>query len=332
MNPLHIGFIGAGAMAQWQIYPSLHFADVVLTAVCDLDPARAQMVAAKFGAPRWYTDYRVMWANENLDALIIQMHPKPRQPIVLAALEAGYHVFMPKPPAVSLHHTIALSQAAKRHNRILMTNFQSRFSFGISEARRLMARPEFGQLTQIHCTFCSGAYEGERQRDYDNGIHAFFLDFTPHHLDLARYLGGEVEQLSLYYHEKNERIALAVSLAFQNGAVGTMQLNSQRIWWRNYDRIELTGEGEYIVVDSLWHVKHYTEAQNSFTENYRDQRSGELTGDGVALIEFATAVRQNRQPNANIYDVVETMRLYQHLYDARLAGKQGVIWQRPNSS
>jgi hypothetical protein len=37
MEPLRLGFIGAGAMATFAIYPALHFAPIALQAVCDLD-------------------------------------------------------------------------------------------------------------------------------------------------------------------------------------------------------------------------------------------------------------------------------------------------------
>lgn len=325
MEPLRLGFIGAGVMATFAIYPALHFAPIALQAVCDLDEARARHVASKFGSGRWYTDYRDMWAKEDLEALVIHMHPKPRQPLVLEALEAGYHVFIPKPPAMSLAETVELAEAADRANKIVMVNFQRRFSFGVTEARKLMAEPVFGQLTQLFGSFCSGQYDEVRGQDYNGPIQAYLLDFAVHHLDLARYLGGEVEKLSLYHHELNGGGAFAIALQFVNGAVGALQLNSQRIWWRNYDRIELTGQGSYIVVDGLWSLKHYTKAQNTFTENYSDQRSGELTGDGYALIEFVEAIRGDREPIASIQDCVSTMRLYQTIYDAVHTGREGVI-------
>lgn len=329
MEALRLGFIGAGAMATWAIYPALHFAPIALRAVCDLDEEKARSAAGKFGAGRWYTDYRQMWAQEELEALIIQMHPGPRQTIVLEALAAGYHVFVPKPPAMSLADTIELASAADRAGKKLMVNFERRFSFGVTRAIEIMANPSFGQLTQLFCSFCSGPYSGPhdefRGRDYNDPIHAYLLDFSIHHLDLARHIGGEVKQLALFHNERNNRGAFAVALQFGNGAVGTLQLNSQRVWWRNYDRIEITGQGEYIIVDSLWSLKHYTASQNTFTENYSDQRSGELTGDAYALIEFVQAIREGREPIASIQDCVGTMRLYQAIYDAVREGRDGLI-------
>ena len=121
---------------------------------------------------------------------------------------------------------------------------------------------------------------------------------------------------------------MAISVEFVSGAVGTLQLNSNRIWWRNYDRIEITGEGEYLVLDDLWSIKHYGPEQNTFTENWSDERSGELTGDGPCLIEFTDAIREQREPISSMRDAVETMRLYQSIYDAVVANRSGVIFER----
>lgn len=134
--------------------------------------------------------------------------------------------------------------------------------------------------------------------------------------------------MSLFHTQSGDGIALAVPVEFASGAVGTMQLNSQRIWWRNYDRIEITGAGEYLVLDDLWSIKHCTEDQNTFTENRSDERSGELTGDGPCLIEFVNVIREQREPVSSICDSVETMTLYQAMYDAVREGRSGIIFEQ----
>lgn len=326
MEPLRVGFIGAGIFSTWAIYPALHLVPIELRAVCDIDEDKAKWAAGRFGGTgRWYTNYHQMWKQEDLEAVIIWMRPGPRQALVREALEAGYHVLVPKPPALSLDDSLELAEASRRTGRKLMVDFHRRFSFGINRAREIMAQPSFGQLTQLFCSYCSGKYDAVRGVGYQGPIHAYLLDFAIHHIDLARYLGGEARQAAVFYNERDGGGAFSVALQFVNGAVGTLQLSSQRVWWRNYDRIEITGQGEYLIVDGLWGLRHYTKDQNTFSENYSDQRSTELGGDGDALTEFVTAIRENREPIANIQDCVKTMRLYQAMYDAYLAGRDGVI-------
>jgi len=312
MQPLRVGFIGAGGFARHTIYPALHLAPIELKAVCDIDENKAKQAAGKFGSGRWYTDRHQMWEKEELEALIICMGPGPRQPLVREALEAGYHVFIPKPPAPSLKDAIELAETSRRTGKTLMVNFQRRFSFGVRRAKQLMAEASFGQLTQLFCSFCSGKYPS---------LHSYLLDFAIHHFDLARYIGGEIKALSAFHNEVGGQGAFAVALEFTNGAVGNLQLNSQRLWGRNYDRIEITGQGAYIVLDGLWEIAHYTESQNTFTDNYSDQRNGELTGDGYSLTEFVNAIRENREPISSIHDCLGTMQLY----EAVLERREGVI-------
>ena len=312
MEPLRIGFIGAGGFARHTIYPALHLAPVALQAVCDVDEAKAKDAAGKFGTGRWYTDRHEMWEKEDLEALIICMGPDPRQPLVREALEAGYHVFVPKPPAPSLKGAIELAETSDQAGKTLMINFQRRFSLGVSRAKEIMAGESFGQLTQLFCSFCSGTYPS---------VQWYLLDFAIHHFDLAQYIAGPAKEIAVFHNEVGGQGSFAVGVEFENGAVGNLQLNSQRLWRRNYDRIEITGQGEYIVLDGLWEIAHYAESQNVFTDNFSDQRNGELTGDGHSLTEFVHAIREEREPISSIGDCVKTMRLY----EAVLERRKGVI-------
>ena len=179
-----------------------------------------------------------------------------------------------------------------------MVHFHRRFSYAVSEARRIMATPSFGPLTQLFCSFCSGQYDDVRAAGYDGPVHAFLCDFAVHHLDLARWLGGEVREASVYHDERDGGSAFAVALQFETGAVGNLQLNSQRAWWRNYDRIEITGRGRAHPDRRPVGLPALTAGDNTFSDNYSDERSTELGGDGAALTEFVTAIREGRPPVA----------------------------------
>ena len=312
MDNLKIGFIGAGGFARHTIYPALHLAPVSLQAVCDADEGRRLSAADKFGTGRSYADWREMCGEEEIEALIICMGPGARQGLAKEALEAGYHVFTPKPPAPSLAETEELAEASDKTGKTLMVNFQRRFSHGSRHAKAIMESEAFGGLSQIFCSFCSGKY---------GSVHHYLLDFAIHHFDLIRHFAGEAVSLCSFGNERGGQGSFAVSMEFESGAVGLMQLNSQRLWRRNYDRVELTGQESYVVLEDLWKVAHYTAGGNTFTENYSDERNGELTGDGVSLTEFVHAIREGREPLCSIQDGVKTMQLY----DAVLSRRRGLI-------
>ena len=325
LKPLRTGFIGAGGFARHTLYPALHFAPIALQAICELDEERAKNVLGKFGTGQWYTDYHQMWENEDIEAMIICTGPQARQSLVCEALEAGYHVFVPKPPAETLAAATEIAEVANRTNKVVMVNFQRRFSLGVRRAMEIMGGDSFGKVTQLLGSFCSGNYRSRLVKTGETGecgaAQVYLLDFAIHYFDLIRYIGGEVKAVSSFHNEIGGQGAFAVTLQFESGAVGTLQLNSHRLWRRNYDRVEITGQGEYIILDGLWCVAHYTESQNHFTDNFSDQRTGELTGDGYSLTEFVSAIREEREPIASIHDCLGTMRLY----EAVLARQEGVV-------
>lgn len=331
--PVKLGFIGAGDMASFAVLPALYITEFDVKAICDLEEDRAKLMADRFSNGNYYLDYKEMWEKEDLEAICIQLQPgEARQRISIEAMEAGYDIFMPKPPTITYEEAVELSEVAARTGRRVMVNFETRFSYGVRMAKKIMEQPKFGKLTQGSFSFCTGTYKDRlvyrHGSPYKDTVHAYLLDFTPHHLDLARYLCGEVKQMALFHNEWEGESSNALAVQFESGAVGTLQLTSNRIWWRNYDRIELTGQGEYVIIESPWNVKYYTKEQNLFTENYRDERSVELTGDGFAMREFVAAVREQREPIASIHDCVNTMKLYQVIYDAVCDGRDGVIYQK----
>ena len=94
MEDLRVRFLGAGGFATHTIYPALHFAPLVLKAICDIDREKANRNARKFGGgANVYTDRHQMYQDEDLEAMVISMGPESRLSFVIEALEAGYHVF-----------------------------------------------------------------------------------------------------------------------------------------------------------------------------------------------------------------------------------------------
>jgi predicted dehydrogenase len=111
-----LAFLGCGDVAQRDYLPELHrLADrVELVAVCGRGEERARDVAARYGAPAWYTDYTRMLAESDADAVInltpIQLHAET----TLAALEAGKHVYSEKPLAGSVRDAERIRDEARR--------------------------------------------------------------------------------------------------------------------------------------------------------------------------------------------------------------------------
>ncbi|CZR65521.1 uncharacterized protein PAC_15421 [Phialocephala subalpina] len=110
-KPLVIAIIGAGRCAHRHYLPAIEFArgDFYLDAVYSRSKASATKLAAssKVYAPRAYWDEEpsrnldVLLARDDIQAVVVLMHPSVQSSIIKKALEAGKHVLSEKPVAQS---------------------------------------------------------------------------------------------------------------------------------------------------------------------------------------------------------------------------------------
>ncbi len=99
-EPIGIGVVGAGMIAQRGILPHLSQDDVQdrlrLVAVCDPAPGRADASAERFGSPRRTTSFEDLLADPAVDAVSIASPIGLHFEQAKAALDAGKHVHVNK--------------------------------------------------------------------------------------------------------------------------------------------------------------------------------------------------------------------------------------------
>ena len=102
MQPLRIGLIGAdkhGSRYAKHIAEDIPQAE--LAGVCRRNAAEGEQLAAKYGCP-YYADYRQLIENSDIDAIAIAVPPSLHPKIVEVACQAGKHILIEKPLAVSV--------------------------------------------------------------------------------------------------------------------------------------------------------------------------------------------------------------------------------------
>ncbi len=127
--PLKLGLIGIGKIARDQHIPALA-----------ADP-RFELVAcasrhAQVDGVQNFPDIETLLAEvKDLDAISICTPPQAHFEAALAALRAGKHVMLEKPPASTTRHIALLQEEAARQGRTLFQTWHSRFAAGVDAAR-----------------------------------------------------------------------------------------------------------------------------------------------------------------------------------------------------
>lgn len=126
---LKLGLVGIGKIARDQHLPALAADPRFELLACASRNASIDGVAS-------FTSVEAMLAAvPQLDAISICTPPQAHFEAALAALRAGKHVMLEKPPAATTRHIALLQAEAARQGRTLFQTWHSRFAAGVDAAR-----------------------------------------------------------------------------------------------------------------------------------------------------------------------------------------------------
>jgi len=127
---IRIGLVGVGKIARDQHIPALA-ADARYRLV-----AAASRTKPDLGVLPVFHDIEEMLAKgPALDAVALCTPPQARRETALAALRAGKHVFLEKPPGASVGEVAELAAVARAQGVVLFTSWHSRFAAGVAPAK-----------------------------------------------------------------------------------------------------------------------------------------------------------------------------------------------------
>lgn len=152
--PLNIALAGSGAIAEAHLdaYLSLgHLARV--TTVVSHDAERGRALAARLPGARAVTDIAEVIADPAVDAVDVCGHTLAHGPTACAALDAGKHVLIEKPPAITLDAFDRLADAADRSGRVAMVGQTVRFQPVIDSIIGAVDAGEVGAVSMVHVSW-----------------------------------------------------------------------------------------------------------------------------------------------------------------------------------
>ncbi len=122
------------------------------------------------------------------DLVIATVRTQAHHPVVMEALEAGFHVLVEKPFASTIAEAEEMVAAAEAAGRVLMVNQNYRFHPAPIHVAELVARRALGRVNLVSLDFRRhGPSQGYRYWDMP---HPLIADMSIHHFDLMRMVLG----------------------------------------------------------------------------------------------------------------------------------------------
>lgn len=153
MQPLRIGFIGAGGNTRLQHLPGFQKLEGVrCEVVCNRSESSSRAVAEEFSIARIAKDWREVVNDPKVDAVCIGTWPNMHAEATIAALEAGKHVLVEARMACNATEAAAMVAAAKARPDLIAQVVPAPFSldYDATIARLL---PSLGSLREIRVRF-----------------------------------------------------------------------------------------------------------------------------------------------------------------------------------
>ncbi len=254
-EPLRYAVVGCGRIAPLHLQAIAANPRARLVATCDIVEERAKHAAGRFGADFHSTDYRELFASGRLGAVSLCLPHHLHADAIVAAAEAGLHVFCEKPVSTTPADADRAIAACDAAGVTLGICLQNRYNAASRVLHQAVERGRFGRLLQAGITF-QNRKTPDYYRDPWHGRWATegggtLTTQTLHTIDLMLWAMGPARtvqaSVATLVHEIEVEDTAAVAVEFASGALGVItSTTASRTFWSQ--RLEVVGtEGKAVL-------------------------------------------------------------------------------------
>jgi predicted dehydrogenase len=200
-----VGLIGAGEISIEHAKGYAARGDAKIIAIADTNVAAAKSASERYGAEKYYSDFHQLVLDPKVDMVDICIPHSLHAQAAIAAAEAGKHVLVQKPMAISLEECDQMIRAARKAGVKLMVNHNQIFYPPYQELRKLITSGVLGQIRILRARLGVGGKLSGWRADpkitgggilFDSGVHRFYT---------SRFLIGDVKSVQAFADKKNPR-------------------------------------------------------------------------------------------------------------------------------
>jgi 2-hydroxy-4-carboxymuconate semialdehyde hemiacetal dehydrogenase len=304
---MRVALAGAGAFGIKHLDALAVIDGVTVTSVVGRRQEQAEEVARKYDVGHATTDLNEVLARDDVDAVILatptQMHARQS----VDAMRAGKHVEVEIPLADSWADAQEVDRAARETGLVCMVGHTRRFNPSHQWVRQRLAAGELSILqmdVQTYFLRRSNLNALGQPRSWTDHL---LWHHAAHTVDLFQYQTGEDVQIAHavqgpIHPELGIAMDMSIQLRTPRGRICTLSLS--------FNNDGPLGTFFRYICDHGTYIARYDELVNGYDDPV-DVSKVAVSGNGIELQdrEFIAAIRDGREPNSSVADVLKCYRV-----------------------
>ncbi len=219
-------FVGIGNHSLNNLYPVLQHLNVRIKTIVSHSNETAALINKNFDHISGSSDYNAVLNDPEICGIFICANPESHFSLAKQALEHDKHVFVEKPPCLTIVELQELIEIEKTSKGILLTGLQKRYAPLYQILKQNLRNPQTYSLK-----YQTGYYpEGDA-----------ITDLFIHPLDIVNYLYGKAELVSAQRFEKGKGAeCIFLHVKHPNNLIGSIELSTNAWWAKASERFEIT--------------------------------------------------------------------------------------------
>lgn len=197
----HVGILGCGDFLRWMTGPLQSSQQVKVTALFDLDPARAAAYAATLGGQVVDSDTAI-FDDPDIDTVLIFVPPWARKDLMLRAAARGKNILTTKPLCAQVKDGVEMLDAVEDKVRCGVIYGRTGNS-SVETMKRVLDGGEVGRLALYRHEWIHHYPQWNTWATDPEKNGGPFMDAMIHNLNAARYLMGRPATHCTYFSENH---------------------------------------------------------------------------------------------------------------------------------
>ena len=315
---LRVAVVGTGAWGKNLVRNFSQIPEAELACCCDSDEDKRKAIEQSYPGVATTGNFDDILADDSIAAVIIASSAVAHHPLAKAALEAGKHVYVEKPLALSTVHAEELVSLAETRKLKLMVGHLLLYHPAVTHLKELVTSGDLGEVFYIY----SQRVNLGKIRQDENAL----WSFAPHDISVILYLldclPESVSARGESYLQQGVEDVVFVNMKFPDRKMAQLQVS----WLDPHKvrKITIVGNKKMAVFDdteSVEKLKIFDKGVSGVSyESYGDSltiRFGDIKIPHVSMTEplraeckhFIDCIMQDKQPLTDGADGVRVVRI-----------------------